>query len=329
MEEPFEEKPEDEEEIVDGEAEEVDLSADESEITGSDDPTIKQESVLEEPEFDAEATIRQEPATMVGEPGYEATTARPSIYDDEEEEGGLPILPLVLGGLAAMCGLVLIVGAAALFLIPGLTGGGGKAGSEEPQDGPTPTVERTLIFPTATVGPTERPTETEVVEEEEEESEDETTPTAEPTATKAPVQNPTNPPPPPPPTDTPPPPPPLFDIPGLTGVNFWVDNPVVAANERISFNFSVTNEGTESIIFGPLGVAIKDAGGTTIDFHTSWTRWELEPEKTENWNDGVMIGNPGSYLLELSACIPTNDDHCDVSGGDWYALFNTIAVTVN
>lgn len=203
---------------------------------------------------------------------------------------------------------------------------------------PTPTlppITRTLFFPTATLATVDEPSPTAQAQIAPTGSPtDNPAATGEPEATAQP--NPTNPPPTEPPvptatplpTDTPQPTSPSA-IAGLSNVKFWVDNPVVVANTRISFNFSVTNSGATDIVFGPLGVVVLDANGNNIHFHTSWPRWELKPGKTENWNDGVTIGTPGTYQLRLSACIPYNGDHCDSGGGDWYNLSDPVTVTVN
>jgi hypothetical protein len=249
----------------------------------------------------------------------------------EDRDGHLSIpLPLALSGGGFALGCLLVGVTLYLLLAPGPAG-------REPASPTLPPVNRTLVFPTATVAPADEPSPTaETQQEPTALPAEQSTPTtgAEPEATDTPAptdQPATNP---PNPTDTPPPTATPTEssssspVSGLTNVKFWVDNPVVGANERISFNFSVTNGGFEDITFGLLGVVVLDAAGNNVHFHTSWTQWILEPGKTVNWNDGVAIGTPGTYQLRLSACV-SHIDRCNAGTGEWMYLADPVSITVN
>lgn len=234
----------------------------------------------------------------------------------------LPVLPLVLGGAAIIAGCVLI----GITLYSFLPLSPGKAPSS-----PTPEQVRTVSFPTATLPmpvdpsptPTSQPAETETTTPAETQQ---TIPTSTPAPTEQPATNPAVPTEAPPPTEAPTLAP--SPIEGLTNITFTVDNPVVSPNERIVFRFTVTNSGTEDIIFGYLGVAVLDGAGNNVHFHTSWTQWFLSPGKTENYVDGLAIGTPGAYQMRLSACFPGVDE-CNNGEGTWTYLGSPVDVTVN
>lgn len=241
---------------------------------------------------------------------------------DPVKKKSIPTLFVVLIGGAVLLGCLLTGLALALILLPGVR-------TASPT-GPSSTLDVTpLVFPTATARQTQ-PTSTPPTVDQP------TQPPADaPTATQPPTAQPTqpastNPPPPtsPPPTNTPPPTATTSSatIDGLTNVRFWVDSATVAPNQRISFNFSVTNSGSQNITFGYMGVTVFK-GGANVYFHTSWTQWVLAPGKTETWNDGLAIGDAGTYELKLSACLPHIDD-CNAGKGKWYYLGDPVTVTV-
>ncbi|GAB4482857.1 MAG: hypothetical protein Kow00124_31980 [Anaerolineae bacterium] len=225
------------------------------------------------------------------------------------------ILVAAIGGTTL--GLILL-GVAAISLL--------SASRPEPlPQAPPVTESRPLTLPTATIAltetliPTTAPTETPAASSTPPETPT-SSPTIAPTGVPATII---------PPTDTPAPTaPPAGAARGLTNITFSVDNPVVAANQRIIFRFSVTNSTAQKIVFGYMGVAVLDASGNNVQFQTSWTGWELGSGQTQSWDDGVTIGTPGTYLLQLSGCFPSVDA-CAAGQGEWEVLAPAVTVTVN
>jgi len=230
----------------------------------------------------------------------------------------IPILAGIV--LAILVGFGLVIFAVVALLLP--------ARPAQPVEPPVPSVEpRDITFPTATPIPTQEP------------------PTATPTVTPSPAptegatatatapQAPQSTRPPAtaiPPTNTAAPtaPPASADW-GLTNVTFSVDNPTVGANQRIQFRFSVATGGTKGeVVFGYLGVAIIDANGQNVGYHTSWTGWKLAVNEKMDWVDGLTIGTPGTYHLQLSGCFPSVDA-CAGGTGTWVTLAAPVTVTVN
>ncbi len=225
------------------------------------------------------------------------------------------ILITAVGG--TLLGLIL-VGTAAISVL-------GASRPEPPAQTPPVTESRPLTLPTVTIAPSKTVIPTTAPTE---------TPTASPTLPETPTSSPTIPPTSVPataipPTNTPSPTvPPAGAARGLTNITFSVDNPVVAASQRIVFRFSVTNSTGQKIVFGYMGVAVLDTSGSTIKFQTSWTGWELGPGQTQSWDDGVIIDTPGTYRLQLSACFPSVDA-CAAGAGEWEMLAPAVTVTVN
>lgn len=250
------------------------------------------------------------------------------------EEQSPAVNPLIIVGIGGviLVGLLFVVGA--LLLATGVIGGGGRMAADEQAVVEVPTLEQGQGggFPTATpLLPTETPLPTDTPEPSATPS-PEFTATAEPTHTAIPQVQPTNPPAttaptstPVPATDTPVPAP--TNIKGLTSISFSVDNPTVGANQRIQFRFSLSNPTDNKITLGYAGVAIIDAAGAQVAYHTSWTNWIMDEGKTENWVDGVTIGAPGNYTLQFTACFP-DVDACASGVGEWFVMAPPIAVTV-
>lgn len=229
----------------------------------------------------------------------------------------MPILPLIISGAVILVGLALL--GVAIYFIAFSPASTVNRSTPTPPFAPT----RSVMFPTATTAPTDTPLPTATP------TEQPTEPPV-PTATTPPLIQPTspvvatNPPPPtaPPPTATV-----ASSSHGLTGISFSVENPTVSANQQIWFNFSVTNGGSQVLPYGFLGVAIFNSSGSNIGFHTSWSGSSLNPGQTLSWRDGLAIGTPGSYQLQLSICY-SSVNVCG-SGGEWELLGPRVPVTVN
>lgn len=243
---------------------------------------------------------------------------------EEQTRPNVPTGALIFTGIVLLLGCILVAVAIFFFVRPNIAAFAAPTATATPSPTATLTATPTATDVPATPTPTETP-----------EPQETATPTEEPTSTPEPTAI-------PPtrvaatailPTDTPVPqptdPPPPSNIHGLTDITFSVDNPTVGANQRIQFRFSVTNDTTSPLVIGFLGVAVLDASGNNTGvFHTSWTGWVMDPKKTENWVDGLAIGTPGTYQLQLAACFPGVDE-CNSGLGEWAVLAPLVTVTVN
>ncbi len=234
------------------------------------------------------------------------------------------LLPFVIAGIVVLGGAVLLV-LAGYFLV--------MRGPSAPElERPTATPGIPLSIPTATpvstlpaqTGAVAMPTATQ--------GEPPTAPPTDVPPTGQPTTVPTNPPPPTAtraPTSSPTPPPTPTPAAGqVINAAFSVENPVVGVNQRVWFNFSVTNPSqTDNLPFGYLGAALMNSAGQNVAFQASWTGSELAPGQTLNWRDGLAIGTPGTYSLQLSICY-SSVEACNGAGGNWQLLAQPVTITV-
>jgi len=104
--------------------------------------------------------------------------------------------------------------------------------------------------------------------------------------------------------------------------------------ERICVREWLQNHTNATVTYGVIGVRAENLSGGPSQFHTSWLGELAIDAKCSgprdrcggSWEDGLFIGDPGTYRLTLGICYSSLAD-CQ-KGGDWETLTPGITIQV-
>ncbi|MBN1313799.1 MAG: serine/threonine protein kinase [Anaerolineae bacterium] len=106
---------------------------------------------------------------------------------------------------------------------------------------------------------------------------------------------------------------------GLTDITFSLRKVYLATDEKIWFDFSLTNSNDYTLSYGLLGAEVYYSDGALFLIHPSFEDSELGPEETLTKTDAFSISDPGTYSAKLIICYDELDV-CNTSSGRWERL---------